>query len=265
MKPTSAAVRALRMVRLVLHVVRAVATAAAVYPFLTRTQRSAHVRRWSRQLLAILGVRVKTNGLPPRAIDAPTMIVANHVSWLDIFALNSVHAMRFVAKSEIRRWPLIGWLSGKGGTLFVVQARHRHIADINREVVAALAQGDIFAVFPEGKTTTGDVVLPFHASLIQPALACNAQLHPVAIRYTRADGSLCSEADYEGEKSLLDALRLLLTQPVIHVQLQFLPPLECTHGAHRSELAYEASRTIAGALNVPAPRRGTGRSSGRKA
>jgi 1-acyl-sn-glycerol-3-phosphate acyltransferase len=264
MKTTSAAVRALRAARLMLHVLRALATTAAIYPFLTRARRSAHVRRWSKQLLAILGVRLKTNGAPPRACDAPTMFVANHVSWLDIFALNSVHAMRFVAKSEIRQWPVIGRLSGKGGTLFVERARHRHIADINREVVAALRQGDIFAVFPEGKTTRGDVVLPFHASLLQPALACNARLCPVAIRYTRADGSLCSEADYEGDKSLLDAFLLLLTQPVIHVQLQFLPPLAC-NGAHRGELAYEASRVIAGALNVPAPRRRTGKSSGRKA
>ena len=172
--------------------------------------------------------------------------------------------MRFVAKSEIRHWPVIGWLSGKGGTLFIERSRHRHIAAINQQVAAALREGDLFAVFPEGKITAGDVVLPFHASLLQPALACNAQLFPVAIRYTRADGSLCSEADYEGNKSLLEALRLLLTQPVIHVQLQFLPPLAC-NGAHRGELAHAAALVIASALNVPVPRRRTGKSSGRRA
>jgi 1-acyl-sn-glycerol-3-phosphate acyltransferase len=263
-KPTSAAVRALRFVRVVLHVLRAVAIAAAVYPLLAKAQRSRYVRLWSTQLLAILAVRVKIGGVPPRATDAPAMVVANHVSWLDIFAINTVHAMRFVAKSEIRHWPVIGWLGEKIGTLFIERTRHRHIADINQQVAAALRQGDLFAVFPEGKITTGDVVLPFHASLLQPALACNARLFPVAIRYTRADGSLCSEADYEGDKSLLDALRLLLTQPVIHVQLQFLPPLAC-NGAHRGELAHAAARVIASALNVPVPRRRTGKSSGRPA
>lgn len=254
----------LRLVRMVLHVLRAVAVVATVYPFLARAQRNAHVRRWSKQLLAILAVRAKIAGAPPMDIDAPAMIVANHVSWLDIFALNTVHAMRFVAKSEIRHWPVIGWLSGKGGTLFIERSRHRHIATINQQVTDALREGDLFAVFPEGKITAGDMVLPFHASLLQPALACNAQLFPVAIRYTRADGSLCSEADYEGDKSLLEALRLLLTQPVIHVQLQFLPPLAC-NGAHRGELAHAAALVIASALNVPVPRRRTGKSSGRRA
>ena len=110
----------------------------------------------------------------------------------------------------------------------------------------------------------GDVVLSFYASLLQPALACNAQLFPVAIRYARADGSLCSEADYEGDKSLLDSLRLMLTQRVIHVQLQFLPPLAC-NGAHRGELAHLAAREIADALNVSAPQRRTGKSSGHRA
>ena len=236
--------------------------AATVYPFLGKAQRAAHVRRWSKQLLAILAVRMQMSGVPPGAGDVPAMIVANHVSWLDIFAINTVHAVRFVAKSEIRHWPVIGWLSGKGGTLFIERTRRRHTSRINALVVAAMERGDIFAVFPEGVTTTGDRMLPFHASLLQPALACGARLFPVAIRYTRADGTLCNEADYEGAKSLLDSLNLMLTQPVIHVHLQFLPPLAC-NGAHRRELAHAAARVIAGALNVPAPARRTGKASHR--
>ena len=123
-----------------------------------------------------------------------------------------------------------------------------------------MERGDIFAVFPEGVITTGDRVLPFHASLLQPALACGADLYPVAIRYTRADGSLCNEADYEGAKSLLDSFLLILTQPVIHAHLQFLTPL-ASNGAHRRDIAQEAASVIARALNVPAPRRRIGKSS----
>ena len=227
-------------------------------------QRARHARRWSRQLLAILCVRVKVSGVPPRTGDTPAMVVSNHVSWLDIFAINTVHPMRFIAKSEIRHWPVAGWLCAKGDTLFIERKRRHHTAHVNAHVVAAMEQGDIFAVFPEGVTTTGDMLLPFHASLLQPALACGARLFPVAIRYTRADGSLCNEADYEGAKSLLDSLRLILTQPVIHVHLQFLPPLAC-NGPHRRELAQAAACVIANALNVPAPQRRTGRSSHRQA
>jgi len=243
---------------MLLHVVRAVAIAAFVLPFLSNAQRRARVRHASRQLLAILAVRVKVSGEPPRVADGAAMIVGNHVSWLDIFAINSVHTMRFVAKAEIRRWPVIGWLCAQGGTLFIERTQRRHTAHINAQVVAALKQGDTFAVFPEGKVTAGDVILPFHASLLQPALECDARLFPLAIRYTRADGSLCSEADYEGTKTLMETLRAMLTQSVIHVHLQFLPPLVC-EGRHRGELAHEAARLIAAALNVPAPRRRTGK------
>lgn len=235
-------------------------TAALVLPFLSAPQRRVRVQRFSRRILATLAVRVKISGAPPHARDAPAMIVANHVSWLDIFAINSAHTMRFVAKAEIRRWPLIGWLCAQGGTLFIERARRRHTMRVNGQIVAGLKQWDTFAVFPEGKIGDGKVVLPFHASLLQPALTCNAKLFPVAIRYTNQDGGWCEEADYAGAKTLLDSLRLILTQPVIHAHLEFLPPMG-TDGIHRRELAHAAAQVIAAALNVPAPRRRTDKTS----
>ncbi|MEO8442881.1 MAG: lysophospholipid acyltransferase family protein [Betaproteobacteria bacterium] len=246
--------RVVRVLRLTGHVVQAVAVAATVFPFLSVAQRRMRVSRFSRQLLVILAVRLKVSGTPPRTQDLPAILVANHVSWLDIFAINAAHAMRFVAKSEIRRWPVIGWLCVRGGTLFIERAQRRHTMNINEQIAAGLRAGDTFAVFPEGAITSGDVVLPFHASLLQPALSCNARLFPVAVHYTRADGSLCFEADYAGAKTLVDSLRLILTQPVIHVHLQFLPPLACDT-RHRRELADAAAMQIAAALNLPAPQR----------
>ncbi len=252
--PTKFITRLFRLTRLALHLVRAVAVVAVCFPFYDDAKRMGWVRRWTARLLAILAVRVKVSGAPPVAGVSPVMIVANHVSWLDIFAINAVCKVRFVAKSEIRRWPVFGWLCAQGSALFIERARRHHTAHINEQVVAALRQGDTLVVFPEGYTSAGDVVLPFHASLLQPALACDAMLYPVAIRYTRADGSLCSEADYEGEKSMLDSLLAMLTQPVIHVRLQFLPPVPCA-GRHRRELAHDAEQLIASALHLPAPSR----------
>jgi 1-acyl-sn-glycerol-3-phosphate acyltransferase len=255
-KLTSASERILRMLRLGLHVLNAIALAATVFPFLNAAQRKMRVRRFSRELLSILGVRLKVSGEPPRDGDRPAMLVANHVSWLDIFAINAAHVMRFVAKSEIRRWPVIGWLCAQAGTLFIVRAQRRHTLNINEQIAAGLRAGDTFAVFPEGIITSGDVVLPFHASLLQPALSYNARIFPVAIRYTSADGSLCYAADYAGTRTLIESLRLILTQPVIDVHLQFLEPLVCD-GRHRRELADEAAVAIAQALNLPAPRQRT--------
>ena len=237
---------------------------AVCFPFYDNAKRMGWVRRWTARLLAILAVRVKVSGAPPIAGVSPAMIVANHVSWLDIFAINAVRKVRFVAKSEIRRWPVFGWLCAQGSALFIERARRHHASLVNRQMVAALRQGDLLVVFPEGYTSAGDVVLPFHTSLLQPALECDAMLYPVAIRYTRADGSLCSEADYEGDKSMLGSLLLMLTQPAIFVRLQFLPAVTSA-GKHRRELAYEASRLIAGALGVPAPRRRAGTAAGPKA
>jgi 1-acyl-sn-glycerol-3-phosphate acyltransferase len=227
-------VRLVRVLRLTGHVVQAAAIAATVFPFLSPAQRRMRVRRFSRQLLAILAVRLKVSGEPPRAQDLPAMLV--------------------------RRWPLIGWLCAQGGTLFIERAQRRHTMNINAQIAAGLRAGDTFAVFPEGTITSGDVVLPFHASLLQPALSCNARLFPVAVRYTRADGSLCFEADYAGAKTLVDSLRLILTQPVIHVHLQFLPPLACA-SRHRRELAHDAAARIAAALNLPSPQRRTRKAS----
>ena len=234
--------------------------AAAVMPFLGRARRRAYVQRWSAHLLAVLNVRIEIIGKPPNR-SAPAMLIANHVSWLDIFAINSTHTVRFVAKAEIRRWPIFGWLCEQGGTVFLERTRRHNIAHVNQLMEVALLQGDAFAVFPEGMISSGDILRPFHGSLLQPAIACSATLHPAAIRYTRSDGSLCLEADYEGEKTMLGSLLLMVTQPVINAQLQFLDPLACA-GRHRRELADAAAESIALALNLPAPRKHAGTASG---
>ena len=225
--------------------------AAVVLPFCGERQRTSVVRHWSAGLLEILAVRIEPTGTPPRA-DAATLLVANHVSWLDIFALNAVSTARFVAKAEIRRWPVVGWLAARGGTLFIERARRHKIAQVNQKVEAALRRGAAFAVFPEGSTTAGDVLLPFHASVLQPALTCDAVLQPVAIRYARADGTLCGEAAYAGGRTMLGSLLAMVTQPVIHARVDFLATLSCNDGDRRG-LAREAERAIARALNLPAP------------
>lgn len=253
-QPTRYGVRVYRFIRVLLHVVRALAVAALIYPFIDRAARRHRLKGWSAELLRLLGVHLQVIGAPP---GGAVLIVSNHVSWLDIFAINAVQPTRFVAKSEIRRWPLIGWLCGRGETLFIDRARRHHTREINAAMAAALQAGDAFAVFPEGTTTHGDRLLPFHASLLQPALACGAQIVPVALRYSRRDGSLCTEADYEGDKSLLQSLLQLLTQPRVNLHLQFLPALECA-GRHRREVADTAARRIAATLGLAAPSRRAG-------
>jgi 1-acyl-sn-glycerol-3-phosphate acyltransferase len=249
---TSTVTRGLRLTRLALHLLQGMLTIATLFPFYSAAHRSAAVKRWSQSLLDMLGVQLHVHGeIPrngaPRGQPLPAMLVANHVSWLDIYAINAVLPVRFVAKSEIRAWPVIGWLSANTGTLFIERARRRDTLRISGDIVAAMQRGDVVTVFPEGTTTDGSQVLRFHASLLQPALQAGAQVHPVALRYQRGDGALCVEAAYDGDKSLWDTLRLIVAQPVVHTHLWFLPAL-ATDATDRRTLAHAAHAAIADRL-----------------
>lgn len=245
---TPLTLRVFRLLRLGLHLARGVVVAALYFPFISQARRNREIRRWSMKLLRILAVRLHVHDASCARDTVPRLLIANHVSWLDIFAINAVMPVRFVAKSEVRRWLVIGWLCQKTGTLFIERGRRRDTARLNRLMQEALRQGDPVAVFPEATSTDGSEVRKFHSSLLQPALDVKAALLPVAIRYGRADGSLCVEAAYDGEKSLWDTLRLMLTQRRIDAHLYFLPPLPVGH-QQRRELAQVAREFIVRKLN----------------
>lgn len=245
--PASYPVRALRLSRLALHVLRGLLIAAFVFPRIDDRRRRAHIRRWSRALLAILAVRlhVVRHG-EPTAHGAGMMLVANHVSWVDIFAIDAVMPTRFVAKSEVARWPVVGWLSTRAGTLYVHRARRHDTARINRDVRAALERGELVGVFPEGTTTDGSRLLKFHSSLLQPAVSQQAAILPVALSYWKDDGTRCTELAYDGHWSLWDTLRRMVAVRRIRCRLTVLPPLE--PALHRRELTLAAHQAIAQAL-----------------
>ena len=251
---TGVATRACRLLRVGLHIAHGIATATLLFPWISRAKRAAHVQQWSARLLHILAVRLVVEDASTSNPVPPAMIVANHISWLDVYALNAVRPSRFVAKSEIRAWPLLGWFSRCAGTLFIERTRSRDVLKINNQISALIQQGDTVAVFPEGTTTDGNVVLPFRSALLQPVVAIGAGVQSIALRYTRADGSVCGEAEYTTDKSLIDSIALVLTQPVIHANLRFLPTL-ATAGMHRRDVARSAQVSIARALGVPAPRK----------
>ena len=232
--------RWVRVGRLALHLLRGVLTAALFFPFQDPERRSGEIERWSLALLTLLGVRLAVQGVPPSKHMRPIMLVANHVSWLDIFAIDAVVPSRFVAKSEVRSWPVMGWLCERVGTLFIERARRHDTLRINEKAGAALRAGDVFAVFPEATTSDGSTVLKFHASLLAPALEAGAAIQPVALRFERSDGSLCTEAAYDGEKSAWDTLMGITSQREIVARLWFLPPIAPEQN-HRRDLA-RASR-----------------------
>ena len=231
------------------HVLYAVALAGLVFPWLADRARIRLERRWSVQLMKILRVRVHLQGVAPGLSARNVMLVANHVSWLDIYLLNTARPARFVAKAEVRAWPVVGWLANKTGTLFIDRMKRHDTARVCHEMSAALNNGECMAVFPEGTTSNGTRLRPFHASLLQPAVASQSTVWPVAIRYTHADGLLNIAPAYADEISFGASLLRVTSQPVIYAELVFAPPIDA-HGKTRRELARQAEQAIASALNL---------------
>ena len=243
--------RFVRWTRLLAHVVYALFILRFVFPRVSRERRRALHGWWSRRLVRILGLELRVEGPVPPAAETGAMIGANHVSWLDVFLVSSVKPTRFIAKSEVRDWPVAGWIAERAGTLFVRRARRRDTARINEIVKAALAEGDCVGLFPEGTTTLGDRLLKFHSSLFEPAVANAAHVHPLAIRYEHADGSICRAAAYD-DLSFMQSLALIARQRGVVARLMFSDRLEA-EGTTRRDLARAAEARIASLLGLPVP------------
>jgi 1-acyl-sn-glycerol-3-phosphate acyltransferase len=168
-----------------LHAAEAAFILRFVFPRASVERRRALNGWWAAKLLRVVGITVQVEGDPPRA-GVGAMLAANHVSWLDIFALQAVSPVRFVAKSEVRDWPLAGWIAERAGTLFIRRGSRREAARTNEHVHAALAAGDCVGFFPEGTTTDGDTLLKFHASLFEPAVANAVPVHPCGRAFLHA-------------------------------------------------------------------------------
>jgi 1-acyl-sn-glycerol-3-phosphate acyltransferase len=236
----------------VVHLIQGLLTAGLILPWVSPALRLHIIRSWSAKLLAILNVSVKVSGQPPATDVRDVMFVANHISWLDVFAMNAVLPMRFIAKSEIRGWPVFGWLCEKTGTFFIERTIKRDALRINREITLALSGGDCVAFFPEGTTTDGTELKPFLSALLQPIVSSKGQLWPVALRYKKADGALDTLPAFIDDMSFTESLQRILCSREIHVELNFLAPVMAAQKS-RLELARYAEEVIARAAGLPIP------------
>ena len=155
------------MARVAAHVVGGLSTTVFVFPWIGPPKKQALIRKWSRQLLQMLRVEPRVLWRHDGDIPGNVLIVANHISWLDIFVLDALQPVRFIAKADLRRLPVIGRLIANAGTLFIERERRRDTHTVSRHTVDGLARGDLVAVFPEGTTSDGRGLLKFHSSLLQ--------------------------------------------------------------------------------------------------
>lgn len=201
---------------------------------------------WARGFSGILGLRIDIQGEP--STGEPTLFIANHISWLDVVALSSIVGSRFIAKSDVRGWPVVGKLATRSGTLFVNRERKTAIRDAVVTVEQALVNQASVIVFPEGTTTTGCHVKPFHGGLFQAAINTGVSLQVIALRYHR-DGSVDSLAPFVGDDTLPRHLFRILLQPYTQILITFGPVLATT-GNSRHELASNARRHICDLLSL---------------
>jgi 1-acyl-sn-glycerol-3-phosphate acyltransferase len=236
-----------RLSRVILHLCAGLATCALVFPFAGRARREGLVRNWSRRLLGLC--RVTVESAPGAAALDHALIVANHISWLDIFVINSLHPCRFVAKAEIRAWPVLGWLAARAGTVFIARGKRRELRHIFQGLVDVLKQGERVAFFPEGTTARQGTLLPFHANLFEAAIDARVAVQPYALEYVDVQGARHSGVDYLDDTTFVDSLFMILQGPPIRARLACLAPIEGA-GAHRRELAQAAQAAVAQALHA---------------
>jgi 1-acyl-sn-glycerol-3-phosphate acyltransferase len=240
-----------RLSRLLLHIGYGCVGVAIIFPFVSHQWRLRAIKDWSRQMLRIVRLRLAVSGSQPSG-HAPTLIVSNHVSWLDICVLNSVAPQRFVAKSDVRSWPLVGSLASGVGTIFIERGNPLDTVRANRLIVQALIRGEHVAMFPEGTSTDGSEIKPFHASLFQPALEARARVVVVALRYLNPDGSVNLDASYAGERSLWESFRLVAARRSLQAELIFAASID-VDGRTRADIARAAECAAADALQLPRP------------
>jgi lyso-ornithine lipid O-acyltransferase len=203
-------------------------------------------QRWLAGVVRRCGVRVQSEGHAP---TGAALVVANHVSWVDIPVLGSMSDLRFLAKAEIAGWPVIGYLARRHGTLFIPRGGH-HARRLSGEIAAALARGERVLIFPEGTTTRGETVRRFHARLLEAALEAGVPLQPVVIDYGRAADGMPPVASYADDDVLLPHAWRLLRQPQTPVRVQWLAPIPTGEGSTRSLLAEQARAAILEALEA---------------
>lgn len=217
------------------------------FPKLTQSQREAEVQRWARDFLRVWRIDLEVRGTPPK--DGPLLMVVNHISWLDILVMHAAGFCRFVSKADVKDWPVIGMMATGAGTLYVARDSRRDALRVVHHMKDALVRGEVVAVFPEGTTSNGITLLPFHANLIQAAISAHAPALPVALQFIDSrSGAMSTAPMYIGEQTLLESVWRTLTAPGLRAVVSY-GEAQSSEGRERREWAAELREAV-GALRT---------------
>ena len=213
----------LKLLRAIAHVLRGWWTIRTRFPQLSHDERARRVQQWAERMLNLMGIRLAVHGMPPA--QGPVLVVCNHLSWLDILTIHAAQHVRFVSKANVRHWPVIGTLSNGAGSLYIERERRRDAMRVVHHMTEALRNGDVIAVFPEGTTSDGHGLLPFHANLLQAAISSGAPVQPAALRFADAASGETSQAPrYIDDDNLLTSVWVTLKAPPLLAIVRFGEP-----------------------------------------
>jgi 1-acyl-sn-glycerol-3-phosphate acyltransferase len=222
------------------------------FPRLNRERKLEEIKAWSQHTLEILGIQVlhETSVTKIEQSASPLMFVANHVSWVDALIIQSIQPSIFVAKAEVKAWPIVGSIAKGCGVVFVNRGSPSSARRMVDEVSSALHHGYCVAVFPEGTSSEGSSVSLFHANLFEAAINHHIQIQPLAIRYTNpATGALCLKAAFIGDIGFVQSLHQVMSstgiQAKVHVGDMLSP-----QGHSRRTLAHLSHRSVSSQLEL---------------
>ncbi|MGR6981048.1 lysophospholipid acyltransferase family protein [Testudinibacter sp. P27/CKL/0425] len=205
-----------------------------LFRWCTPEQKLARIQHWSQQILKVFNIRVNAHNVPPLSQVKGSMFISNHVSWLDIFAINSVLPGQFIAKEDVRKWPIIGYLAAQANTVFVSRQRGNGSTQGKVDGVAtALRNGAQVTLFPEGTSTNGEQVLPFKSSFFQAPIDAKAKVWPVLCFYPAENGGTNETMAYYGDVSLVQSLKDLAAQKSAVIELTFYEAIDATNKERR--------------------------------
>ena len=198
-------------------------TLGCIFPLADQKRKTNLIQKWSKKLLIIFGIELKLKN-PEILPEQPFLLAANHISWMDIHAINAFMPIRFVAKSDVEGWPIFGWMAKQLGTIFIRRNNARHGKHVASELGAILAT-DAICIFPEGTSTVGESVLPFKPNLFESAVIAQVPVYSLAISYKAAQSGARSEATaFVGDIGLLESMSKILHDRKIVAELAFLAP-----------------------------------------
>lgn len=234
---------------------------AFVFPRSTDEKKGRIIRRWAGKLPRWLGIRVEVEGriaeeavhdcgITPGAMGR--LVVSNHVSFLDIFSLDSVVPSAFVAKAEIAKWPVFGGIAKAVNTIFIERGNRKALLGIGSNMQKALEEGKTLLMFPEGTTSDGTGLLKLHANLFDAAAKTGAEVIPVVLRY-KSRGEITTAPAYVGKVRLFECLWKVVNTPDLTILIKIGEPIRPMAGEDRHSLCRRASAVMSAAIGVADP------------